>query len=89
MLRRADVFVLEKGAIEQYYPADITGTDKPSKAQDFCRKVTSREAILECCGDQLFERHEMPMREKEFTLIFGDIFGSSQSQDRVNTAGVP
>jgi putative ATP-dependent endonuclease of OLD family len=33
MLRAADVYVLERGAIEQYYPDTISGADKPSRAR--------------------------------------------------------
>ena len=34
-LRKTDVFVLEKGTLEHYFPAEVTGPDKPSKAQAF------------------------------------------------------
>ncbi len=75
MLRNVDVYVLERGAIEQYYPENITGEDKPSQAQDFCTKVTRREAILDCCDKQRFERDGVEVSEKEFILIFKGIFG--------------
>ncbi len=74
MLRSVDIYVLERGAIEQYYPEVITGADKPSRAQDFCMKVATRDAILACCGDQEFERDGALIREKEFNLIFNSIF---------------
>jgi hypothetical protein len=74
MLRGNDVFVLERGAIEQYYPDTITGPDKPSQAQDFCAKIATRDAILDCCGDQEFMRDGTLTKEKEFSLIFGSIF---------------
>lgn len=74
MLRAVDVYVLERGAIEQYYPDNIIGTDKPSRAQDFCAKVASRDAILACCGEQDFVRDGILAKEKEFTLIFNSIF---------------
>jgi hypothetical protein len=51
MLRAVDVYVLERGAIEQYYPDTVMGADKPSRAQDFCAKVATRDAILNCCGE--------------------------------------
>lgn len=75
MLRAVDIFVLERGAIEQYYPDTITGVDKPSRAQDFCAKVATREAILNCCGEQEFEQDGTRLREKEFILILRGIFG--------------
>lgn len=77
ILRAVDVYVLEHGAIEQYYPGTITGTDKPSRAQDFCTKVATREAVLACCGELTFEKDGVPMQAKEFDLIFRDIFEQS------------
>lgn len=76
MLRDVDVYVLERGAIEQYYPDNIVGTDKPSRAQDFCAKVATRDAILACCGDQDILRDGALVKEREFTLIFNSIFGA-------------
>jgi hypothetical protein len=79
MLRKVDVFILERGAIEQYYPDAITGADKPSKAQDFCAKVATRDEILACCGEQSVERNGTSQSIKEFDLIFQGIFGESRS----------
>ena len=79
MLRGEDVYVLERGAIEQYYPDTITGVDKPSRAQDFCAKVTTTEAILECCGKQPTIRNGKTVLVKEFELIFSGIFGGDSS----------
>lgn len=80
MLRTDDVYVLERGAIEQYYPDSITGGDKPSHAQDFCAKVATREAILACCGEQPVERNGALHKIKEFELICRGIFGEPQRQ---------
>jgi hypothetical protein len=75
MLRASGVFVLERGAVEQYYPETITGADKPSRAQDFCDKVDTRDAVLACCGEQTVERAGVQTTSKEFDLIFQGIFG--------------
>lgn len=48
-LRSSLVFVLERGAIEAYYPAEVSGADKPSKAQSFCTKVTTCDAAKKLC----------------------------------------
>ena len=74
MLRQDDVFVLERGAIEQYYQDDIVGQDKPSQAEDFCTKCATRDAILACCSDQEFMREGKLVKEPEFNIIFGSIF---------------
>lgn len=77
MLRAVDVYVLERGAIEQYYPATISGLNKISQALDFCTKVATREAVLSCCGEQEFIRDGLLVKEKEFNLIFGSIFNNT------------
>jgi putative ATP-dependent endonuclease of the OLD family len=74
MLRQSDVYVLEKGAIESYYPESITGSDKTSLALDFCQKVKSRDEVLSCCGEQTIIDDDNTFSKKEFELIFGSIF---------------
>jgi hypothetical protein len=63
------VFILEKGAIEAYYPDDITKDDKPSMAQSFCEKTSTREDLTTLCnkleGDKL-----------EFEVILDQIFNA-------------
>ena len=81
MLRGDDVYVLERGAIEQYYPDTIAGPDKPSQAQDFCMKVATRDKILDCCGAQTVERDGTPESIKEFDLIFQGIFEGPQVEN--------
>lgn len=77
MLRKDDVYVLERGAIENYYPDHIAGPDKPSKAEDFCVKCTTRDSVLDCCIEQEFVRDGEVVKESEFSLIFGSIFRES------------
>ena len=74
MLRAVDVYVLERGAIEEYYPDAITGADKPSRAQDFCARVTTRDAVLACCREQPVTRDGTLTSIKEFDLIFQQLF---------------
>ena len=74
LLRQDDVYVLERGSIEHYYPDDISGPDKPSQAEDFCAKIATCDAVLACCGEQEFMRDDELMKEREFNLIFGSIF---------------
>lgn len=78
MLRAVDVHVLERGAIEQYYPDTITGPDKPSRARDFCDKIATRDAVLACCDEQTIERNGHRQSVKEFDLIFEAIFEDSR-----------
>jgi putative ATP-dependent endonuclease of OLD family len=44
-LRHSGIFVLERGAIEAYYPPEVVGEDKPSKAQSFCSLVKTAEVV--------------------------------------------
>lgn len=76
MLRGEDIYVLDRGAIEDYYPDTVTGPDKPSRAQAFCEQVVTPEAILDCCGELTCKEGENSTQQKEFTLIFGAIFNS-------------
>lgn len=48
-LRKAGVFLWHKGAIDDYYPAGVTGPDKPSRAQSFRNTVIERPALICCC----------------------------------------
>lgn len=74
MLRQVDVYVLERGAIDHYYPNEVVGPDKPSRALDFCAKCVTRESVLACCGTQEFVRDGTCLTDAEFNLIFESIF---------------
>ncbi|MGA2532722.1 MAG: ATP-dependent endonuclease [Candidatus Aminicenantales bacterium] len=73
-LRGHGVCVLEKGTIENYYPAEITGESKPAKAQCFCNTVTSKEQALALCDTG----HKGPRGAdtSEFEAIFETVFGT-------------
>lgn len=75
-LRKNGVFILERGAIESYYPEGIGGQDKPTKAQTFCRTITTREQVLGISD-------ELPDMEgkTEMEVIFEHIFDSANSPD--------
>jgi len=70
-LRKSGVFVLEKGAIEAYYPTEATGSDKPSRAQSFCAQITTPEAVRGLC-EQVAGVDGAPV--SEFDAIFTSIF---------------
>ncbi len=66
-LRAEGIFVLQKGAIESYYPDSIKG-EKIAKAQSFCDTCTTADELRKLdsfAGDP----------EREFDLIFKRIFG--------------
>lgn len=71
-LRNKDIYVLEKGAIEDYYPDGIEGADKPSRAQYFCNFIKTREAAIGLCNDIVIS--ESGETKKEFELIFESVF---------------
>jgi len=71
-LRKSGIYVLERGAIEDYYPKQHMGSDKPEKAQSFCRQFTKRDDILPLSATQ-----ECPIsgaKKTEFEFIFSSIF---------------
>jgi putative ATP-dependent endonuclease of OLD family len=71
-LRDQDVFILERGTIEKYYPDGVNGVDKPSKAIDVCARTTSREHVTRLCDNIVGGQ---PGDEgKEFAVIFSAIF---------------
>lgn len=69
-LRNQNVFVLSRGAIEEYYPQSILGGEKPARAQQFRKTITTKEALLSCCDMLPEKEHDYP----EFELIFRRIF---------------
>ena len=71
-LRRNGIFILEKGDIESYYPDNIAGSDKPSKAQSFCTIVTTRDDAVKCCRE--ITCPETGAKKPEFEFILGSIF---------------
>ncbi|WP_018963775.1 ATP-dependent nuclease [Coprothermobacter platensis] len=75
-LRENNIFVLEKGEIEDYYPSGLEGNDKVSRALNFCRNLRNKEDILKCCN---YIAHPDGTKEKEFELIFGRIFENVDS----------
>ena len=69
-LRALNIFVLEKGEIEAYYPATVVGDDKPTKAQSFCNEVRDKKSILALCSQINTENGPKP----ELELIMESIF---------------
>ncbi|MGA2173234.1 MAG: hypothetical protein ABSG82_09555, partial [Sedimentisphaerales bacterium] len=67
-----NIFVLEKGAIEDYYPDSIQGTDKPTKAQSFCDTIKTKEDALALCNE--VNTIDGTGNRKEFEVIFESIF---------------
>ncbi|WP_371587696.1 ATP-dependent nuclease [Streptomyces virginiae] len=68
-LRHEKIYVLERGAIEDYYP-QVSSGDKLSKAQDFCSEHRTAEEIRSTLAAGLTRD------ECEFDLIFRSFFES-------------
>ena len=71
-LRTKGIFVLEKGAIEEYYPDTVKGADKPSLAQSFCNLANTREEVLALCN--LIDIDGIPTPELE--VIMKQVFAA-------------
>jgi len=69
-LRSIGVYVLEKGTIESYYPDEVVGRDKPSKAQSFCSLVNDAEAVRNLCEVLKFNGEALPELEGVVKGIF-------------------
>ncbi|MER7403068.1 AAA family ATPase [Streptomyces sp. NPDC000070] len=66
-LRKDKIYVLERGAIEDYYPDSISG-DKLTAAQTFCDEYRTASAIRSAIA------RKSPVTECEFDLIFRSFF---------------
>lgn len=79
-LRENRVFVLEKGALDDYYPPEVTG-DKPTKAQAFIGMHDTREKILPLSPVQTCPVSRASSTEFEFICerIFGDLPNATAS----------
>lgn len=76
-LRERNIYIWEKGCLDDYYPAEVTPKNiKPERAYNFCQYITTREALLALC-------EELPIdgsTKSEFEVIFSSIFsGNSPS----------
>lgn len=69
-LRKSSIYILEKGAIEAYYPPEVTGRDKPTRAQSFCTNVKTKDQISQLCDEIETDNGNHP----EFKVIFNSIF---------------
>ena len=81
-LRTQGVFVLEKGALEDYYPDTVIGPDKPSKAQAFRQRFTDRTSVrllsrAYTCGKTAKATSEY---ECIFSRVFGDCIGTCDAK---------
>jgi putative ATP-dependent endonuclease of the OLD family len=74
-MRAEGVFVLHRGEIEDYYPPQVGGPDKPSKAIDFCNRVRSRDELLQLSDVIELGADGSPRREFQVLLesIYGDV----------------
>jgi putative ATP-dependent endonuclease of OLD family len=65
-LRKKGVFILERGTLDDYYPAGVTGPDKPSRAQAFRDSIKTREKLLSLSPEQTCPITGKVSREFEF-----------------------
>jgi predicted ATP-dependent endonuclease of OLD family len=66
-LREQNLFVLEKGAIEKYYPTGLKPGSKVEKAQNYCEVVTTRSQVVDSCS-------WIENGKSELEIIFDQIF---------------
>ncbi len=70
-LRKERVFVWEKGAVEDYYPAGVTGEGKPARAISCCSLIrTAEDARALCASDH---RDAMGVVGSEFDAILSHL----------------
>ncbi len=74
-LRQEDIFALERGEIEDYYPEGVPSGSKPERAIKFCDLVRDRPTALARACAQSRETDGAQTTADEFEMIFGGIFG--------------
>jgi len=65
-LRENNIYVLSKGSVESYYPQEVTGRDKVSKAFNVCKVLTEPGQITDLCP----QLEDGGSSISEFELIF-------------------
>ena len=70
-MRQKGIFILERGEIEDYYPVEFTGKDKPTMAQHFCREFDNKEKVYNALGLDAYNLEQ----DNEFEIMFKAIFG--------------
>jgi|GEM_PF-307523 len=89
-LRDEKIYVLSKGAVEDYYPQWVYGEDKPSKAINACELLPDRQSILDIFSSSSHQKEDQSnegqkYEKTEFEVIFERIFNTHQNQ--VNKPG--
>jgi putative ATP-dependent endonuclease of the OLD family len=71
-LRKNNIFILERGEIEDYYPPELENNNKPTMAQTFCRKYDNKTKVYQAFGFPL--PTETQDTTNEFEIMFKTIF---------------
>lgn len=85
-LRNEKIYVLSKGAVEDYYPPWAYGEDKPSRAINACTLLPDRESVLRISPsvnnhqNEDYDSKEKMNEKTEFEIIFEKIFEPVQPQ---------
>ncbi|CEL24007.1 AAA family ATPase [Methanobacterium formicicum] len=69
-LRDEQIYVLNKGSVESYYPEEVNGRNKLHKALNACDLLTEPQQIKELCPQYEIEDSIY----SEFEIIFSNIF---------------
>jgi putative ATP-dependent endonuclease of the OLD family len=84
-LRDEKIYVLSKGAVENYYPLGFYGEDKPSRAINACKLLPDRQSILDIFSPINSQQKEdqnsegQDNKKIEFEIIFERIFNTHQN----------
>ena len=72
-IQSENIFILDHGEIEDYYPPDVPGRDKPTKAQNFCRTYGDKKCAFQALGFMLSDSDQID-DNNEFAIMFTEIF---------------
>jgi len=86
-LRDEKIYVLSKGAVEDYYPQWVYGEDKPSKAINACELLPDRQSILDIFSSSSHQKEDQSnegqkYEKTEFEVIFERIFNTQPKSSK-------
>ena len=77
MLRECDIYLLNRGTLETYFPTEISRQDKTAAALRFCERITTREQALGLCDQITVD--PSGLRENELHWVFSRIFNDKSN----------
>ncbi|HHT9106866.1 MAG TPA: ATP-dependent nuclease [Candidatus Wujingus californicus] len=73
-LRKERIHVFLKGSIDDYYPRDVEGRDKPTRALSACKKIKTKDDVFNICDNISYKEKNIPELQAIFDSIFNTVY---------------